>query len=225
MTQPIVSQNDIGEEGRTIQAQPAAGKPFTKRGIGGWLVLPALVLIFVPISAVLKNYDAYQAAQGFGAVRIYLIYPILAIDAIILISALLLGRLFFRKRRIAPPCLILHFALVFCMWNYADAFLHNYDVPIVQPTAHCLFFIPYLTLSRRVQNTFTEDLDRTRWLDRIFCPVSSGLEALYRFLRRTRKLVIPGVVVFVALNMLLYALVHQVFVLHEPASQFLDRLR
>lgn len=203
--------------------RPESDQRFERTGIAGWLLLPALAIIFQPIGFVARNYEKYREGVGMGATRFHVNYPVLAVDLVLLTAVALVGYLFFKKKRVAPAGFVVYALFGFCLWNYTDAFLTQLAAPVTATLFHCLVLVPYLVFSRRVQSTFTAGLDQAHWMERRLQPLAPRLEAFYGWLRRRRGLVIPGMLLFVVVNTLLYALLRAVFVLHD-ASQFLQLL-
>jgi hypothetical protein len=201
-----------------VQEQLELTQSYQKKGLGGWLALPTLAIVWQPIGFVWRHYEAYREWRrlgAIGAVRYWVNYPVLAIDVVILICVALLGYLFFKKKRIAPPGFVIYSLLIFCLWNYTDAFLSELRAAVIPNLVHCLLFIPYMVFSRRVRNTFTAELGQTSWIDRLLGRFAPALESFYGFLRRRRWFVIPAAVLFVVINTVLYALVRAVFYLHD----------
>lgn len=148
-------------------------------GIGGWLVLVALGVVFSPIRIVLELFSIYSGLFSDGTWEFLttpsteLYHPLWApiilgelfINGALVLAWIVAIFLFFSKKRIFPKWYIgiLLFTLVFII---LDAFSIKVVLPtepafddetakeLVRSIIGCLIWIPYMLVSKRVRATF-----------------------------------------------------------------------
>lgn len=135
-------------------------------GIGGWLVIPAIGIVFAPIKSVVMLFLGISMIQTFAPelTSDARLWASGIIDVAMIIATIVVAVLFFRKRRIAIPAIISLMSAAIVA-NLVQAFLNaamfeEVDADTVMPIVHsCVFgavWIPYFLKSKRVKNTFTE---------------------------------------------------------------------
>lgn len=152
------------------------------KGLGGWLILPALGLIILPIRLLMIFYNDFLpifqegywqvlTTPGSGAYHHlwgpYIIFEIIG-NAIFLIFGIFLLYLFFSKSFRFPKLIIIFYVanLVFVV---ADFFMGDMipavaaeknDPEVIKEVARSivgvLIWVPYFLVSKRVKNTFVK---------------------------------------------------------------------
>ena len=134
------------------------------KGIGGWLIIPAIGLILGPIKAVVLLFMGINMIQSVAPELLsdVRLWASGVIDVAIISAAIGIAVLFFQERRIAVRAIIgLMAASIFA--NLVQVFLNaamfeKVDVDTIKPVVHaCVFaaiWIPYFIKSKRVKNTF-----------------------------------------------------------------------
>ena len=136
------------------------------RGIGGWLIIPAVVLVLKPIMSVLVLFMGMATSQS--------ITPILSNDprlwfsgvihVAMFVATIIVGVLFFNKRRIAVPAII-GLMVANILANIVQAFpnaamFKEVDADSVKSVILAFvvgaIWIPYFVNSKRVKYTFTK---------------------------------------------------------------------
>ena len=146
----------------------AATQSTAKTGIGGWLLLPVIVVLVQPFAFVIEVVKAVLSSS--------LIYwPALGIDILLGVLAIRLALALFRKRTDAPIMFVRFSALAFVLWSTASSVLPpQLFVPkgsilvsggLDSTRAMLVAFIwgstlvPYFLFSRRVRDTFIQEPD------------------------------------------------------------------
>lgn len=182
-----------------------------KSGIGGWLFLPAIVIIFSPILFIMKNLEVFRMAQKFNF-RVIINYPAMTINLIILFCLALVAYLFFKKKEIAPASFILYILIGFSLWSIHDTFASKLKAPIIANIFTSFVLIPYFVYSKRVKVTFTNELNNNIWVERWVNHLTPFLKSFYAFLYKTRKILLLEIFLFVAINVVLQSILRDVFV-------------
>jgi ABC-2 type transport system permease protein len=162
-----------------------------KRGIGGWLILPAIGLILGPplqIAGIVFTFlffgssDIGRSHPGMGV----LLISVIVADSILFFYYLHAASLFFRKRISAPRTMIGlnlfgFFAAVFLTvlglvagLNIKDALQGNNPIA---PLIMCAIWIPYFLFSKRVKATFSEP--GVAWLDNVLLLARREISAYF----------------------------------------------
>lgn len=144
----------------------ASTKKKPPQGIGGWLILPAILL---PLGVILGLYSKTLAAAHLSEIATDkyggLFLTELALDTALLLLLIYATVLFFRKKRRTPTIVITYFALNFAIANLvlvAEIFLGLSDFVLgnLDSVINSLFsgaiWIPYFVISKRVQATFVK---------------------------------------------------------------------
>jgi hypothetical protein len=134
------------------------------KGIGGWLIIPAIGLVLGPIKALVSLFLGIGMIQSFAPellsdVRLWVSG---VIDVAMIIAAIIVAILFFRERRIAVVAIIsLMIASIVSgviQLLLSTAMLGKASSDDINPVLHaCVFaaiWIPYFGKSKRVKNTF-----------------------------------------------------------------------
>ena len=154
-------------------------------GIGGWLILPVIGLILLPINLLVMLVTIYSPifTDGYWEVlttpgsEIYhpmwapvLIYEVVG-NIVFLIGSLLLLVLLFRKHYLFPK-LMIWFLSVNVVFIGIDLFLADLIPSVaaepdpegmkdfVRSIITAVIWIPYFILSKRVQNTFVRPVEK-----------------------------------------------------------------
>jgi len=149
------------------------------KGLGGWLILPLLVLLLSPVWLVFRlvgdllpafSAEAWSALTAPGASAYHpswaplLIFEFVA-DTVLLLLTLVLLWLFLRKSRRVPK-LFIGWSLLLVAVPIVELLLAS-QVPIVASESDenlgraivaALIWIPYFMRSKRVKNTFVESV-------------------------------------------------------------------
>lgn len=174
-----------------------------KNGIRGWLLLPALALVYAPISFVLNTIVPFFRDHG-PYIKVRINYPILIGDLIILAMVAVVAWFFFTKKRIAPILFILYVIAMTLLWDTVDGLFESQnDPPFISMMFHCMVYIPYFVRSKRVAATFVNDLDASKVPDGWFVRLSPNLEAFYSRLVRTGWFIILLSILFTITGVLL----------------------
>lgn len=134
------------------------------KGIGGWLIIPAIGLVLGPIKAVIGLFLGVNTIQSFAPellsdVRLWVSG---IIDVAMVIAAIIVAILFFKERRIAVVAIIslmaasivasfIQFLLNMSMFGETSSDDIN---PILHACVFASIWIPYFVKSKRVKNTF-----------------------------------------------------------------------
>lgn len=148
--------------------EPESTEPATPSGpsgIGGWLILPAIGVVLTPLAlAVSLAVVAGNMGNISGRVTGYLTFN-MAIDLLLLIYAVIVAVLFFKKRKAAPGAYInlLVFSVLTSVASIIIALalgIHEFIETDIKAMAKgavgCAIWIPYFKRSIRVKNTFTD---------------------------------------------------------------------
>jgi hypothetical protein len=197
-----------------MEAERSTGGP-AKAGIAGWLLLPALGLLVQVYAVVEKLVLDPQKWRGRGYSVIYRTAPLVA-DLILLAIVLVAAWLFFRRRRLAPPVYVLTVMAAFLAWVVVVGLSPTFrDEPIIGIFFNMLVFPAYFVSSRRVQATFTRELDHGLLPDRLLTPVESVLISCFEWLLRRRRWLVLYVVLVLVVGVVLQTLMRAVFVLGD----------
>ncbi len=161
-------------------------RTWTKKGLGGALVLPAVFLILQPI-AMLGQLSRYWTIH-------YPYIPVwkmtgLVLDSLVVLISIFLSVLYFKKKTSFPGLFLLFILFLLPLWGFT--FILGDDeaaVPMMFAIQMVFVFVPYFSLSRRVQATFHPAVPFP-WEGSPADEVKKGLSnRIYWFFRRTRKL-------------------------------------
>ena len=152
-------------------------------GIGGWLILPMLGLIFNPIRLgffLVKDVVPIFSEETWGVVTTpgseayhplwapYIMFEILGTSCFMIYSIVLI-LLFFQRHYLVPKLMIILLAasLSYAVVDFSAAFLIS-DVALeldsrllkefIRPFLQAAIWIPYFLKSRRVRDTFTKGM-------------------------------------------------------------------
>jgi hypothetical protein len=133
-------------------------------GIGGWLLIPAIGLIFAPIKSVASFYLGINMIKNFSPEllddpRFWLIG---LIDIVNIVAGIIIAVFFFKKLILAKKAIIgLMLAVMFftiCQTLLNISIFGEGDFEFFKPVLHAIVFgsiwIPYFLKSKRVKNTF-----------------------------------------------------------------------
>jgi DNA-directed RNA polymerase subunit RPC12/RpoP len=155
-----------GAEERANTTAPEIEQKPGPRGIGGWLIIPAIGLVLAPIRSAVMLFMGISIIQSFAPEltsdpRLWLSG---VIDVAMIVATIIVAVLFFKKKRNAVRAIIALMAGSI-LANIVQAFLNaamfeEVDAHTIKPVIHaCVFgavWIPYFVISKRVKNTFTE---------------------------------------------------------------------
>jgi len=156
------------------QAVPARDGP---EGIGGWLILPIIGLAVTPLRGLLQLGDYSGLSETFpllsGAQKTFVVAEIgLNLILLVVMPVVLLILLFNRKRRF--PGLYVVWGIVSLVFLIGDVIVAKAVFPevfaeggvevfddttvkeIVRGAVLVVIWVPYMLLSRRARNTFTQ---------------------------------------------------------------------
>lgn len=161
---PSIPENTTPSIPDTVSKDTAKDNHPKPYGIAGWLVIPALGLVWAPIISIAWIYINISLVKStspdlFDDPRIWLR---LSLDSITVITAISVAVLFFMKKRIAIPAVIglLLFVIgVNCVQALLGASMSgsvDYETikPIIHTSVYGAVWIPYFLKSKRVKNTF-----------------------------------------------------------------------
>lgn len=188
-----------------------------KSGISGWLLLPVLAIITPPISFIQKNLEVFRMAQNFGG-KVFIDWPVMIIDLIILFCLALVAYLFFKKKSIAPVSFVLYILIGFSLWTIHDTFADQFKAPIIANIFTSFVLIPYFVFSKRVKFTFTNELESNIWVERWFKRLIPFLNPFYALLYKARKFLLLEIFLFVVISFVLQSLFRAVFVLKDISA-------
>jgi len=135
-------------------------------GIAGWLLLPAIGLVYAPFKTTALLFMGINMIQNFAPElssdpRLWLVC---LIDVVMIIACVFVAILFFNKRRITVRAIIalmgssIVASIIQALLN--TAMFGEGDMETVESVLHsCVYasiWIPYFLKSNRVKNTFTE---------------------------------------------------------------------
>lgn len=148
----------------------SAAQPRGPRGIGGWLILPAIGLVLGPLVHVISILISMAALAGpdmaaieakFPGIRLAILGEIAA-TVVLLLFQLFTAVMFFMKKAMAPKLMIalyalnLFLAVIFAMWT--TSVLGKLEPDTAKDTTRAIIvaciWIPYFLVSRRVKATF-----------------------------------------------------------------------
>lgn len=174
--------------------------------IGGWLWLPAIALMVQPVSLFIKSIPLFKS---YGPpFRLEVNVPILIGDIILLIMVAIVAWFFFNRKRIAPALYILKIIIMVLMWEIIDGLINSgIDPPYIGMLLHCLVILPFLVLSKRVYETFVEELNSNIWIEKVFIRLSPFLINSYLQLRKMKWLVFVFVILFLCFALFLNVMI------------------
>jgi hypothetical protein len=163
--------------------------------IRGALILPALSLAYAPVSFFLKAIVPFFRHHPGFSYRIN--FPVLIIDVIILLFALLLIYQFCNRKSIFPSLYIFYILLLTTIWFVGDALIDTpEDPPFIAMLFHIAVIIPVVVFSKRIRSAFNEAPDKNDEIDNILIKVRPFLDRFYAFLLRTRKVLFLWLILF-----------------------------
>jgi hypothetical protein len=178
------------------------------KGIAGWLLLPAITLCVQPISFIYKTISVLNHTNGFT--RIYVIWPSLWFDLLLLSMVAVVSWGFFRKRSFAAHLFVAYIALMWIFWAIISGVSHQHmDDGLIGMLFHLTVLVPYLVFSRRAETTFV--LEPENPLDHFLAGLSKFPAALFRFPQRQRWFIIIYIVVFFVAVMVFNAAVRSLY--------------
>jgi hypothetical protein len=171
--------------------------------IRGWLWLPAIALIAQPLDLFRKTILPLFESR-LPNYRYEIDVPILIGDILLLVMVAVVAWLFFNRKRIAPIVFICYIIIVVLMWEIIDGMFEiSREQPFIGMMIHTLVVLPYLLLSKRVKETFTEELNISIMIEKIFIPVSPVLITVYLRLRKMKYFVFLIAIFFLFFSVLL----------------------
>ncbi len=180
-----------------------------KRGFGGCLLYPILLLVVQPISFLrmlsMLNQSSYM-------VRYEVFWPYMIYDLLLLTAVIVLSVLFFKKMEILPAMFVL-FLIAFSVlsslsanlfWRFPEARVGK-DPMLGQFVMlfQTLLLVPYFVLDDRVKNTFVNELEEQYALRSIIKPFVPLAARLYAWLQGLEKKVFLFAILFVIATFLL----------------------
>ena len=151
-------QNAVGENDQDVTIEP--------KGIAGWLIIPAILLVWSPIAMVVDIVQGIRIIQIFTPELPELMSDLwlsYSINLAIIVATVVAAVLFFKKRRIAVPAFVGLMA-AYIVASIIQAFLsaailQEIDVADIIDSVgrSCVqgaVWIPYFLKSKRVKNTF-----------------------------------------------------------------------
>ena len=134
------------------------------KGIGGWLVIPAIGLVLGPIKVVIMLFQGIIMIQSFAPELLSdaRFWVSGVIDVAMVIAAIIVAILFFKERHIAVVAIIslmaasivanaIQLFLSIAMFGKASSGGIN---PVLHACVFAAIWIPYFVKSKRVKNTF-----------------------------------------------------------------------
>ena len=181
-----------------------------KRGFGGCLLYPLLLLIVQPISFLrmlsMVNQSSYM-------VRYEVFWPYMIYDLLLLAAVFILLVLFFKKMEVLPAMFVLFliaFSLISSLsanlfWRFPEARVVGRGDPMLSQMVmlfQTLLLVPYFVLDDRVRNTFVNELEDGSMLGTIINPVVPLAKRLYNWLSGLGKKIYLFAIVFVIVSFL-----------------------
>jgi len=150
-----------GAEERANTTAPEIKQKPGPRGIGGWLMIPAIGLVLGPIRSTTDLYRALTMIQIFAPEMTddpYFVLTLL-IDVAMIVAGIVVAVLFFQKRRVAVRAIIgLMIASILAnlvQVQLCQAMFEEVDPkPTIGACVRGAIWIPYFLKSKRVRNTF-----------------------------------------------------------------------
>ena len=171
--------------------------------ITGWLWLPAITLMIQPMTLFNQSIQSFLRSHGTHF-RMEVNVPSLIGDIVLLSMIAIVAWFYFHRKRIAPALYILMIIFMVLMWEIMDGLIeHQNDPPFLGMMFHVLVIIPFLTLSNRVKETFVEELDSTRKLEKLFTGFSQNLIRIYLRLRKKRYIIFVFAILFLFFSVIL----------------------
>ena len=176
-----------------------------KRGIGGCLLYPLILLIVQPI-LFLSMLNAVSTTSY--SARREVIWPYMTYDLLLLAAVIVLLVLFMKKSEILPAMFVL-FLIIFSVlstlsanlfWRFPEARVAGRGDPMLSQMVmlfQTLLLVPYFVLDDRVRNTFVTDLAADSTLGIITRPLLPLALRLYGRLVGLGKKVFVFAIVFV----------------------------
>lgn len=183
-----------------------------KRGFGGCLLYPLILLIVQPIIFLSILNSVSKSSSPVRVIWPYMIYDILLLAAVILLLVL-----FVKKMDILPAMFVL-FLIVFSVlsslsanlfWRFPEARVIGRGDPMLSQVVmlfQTLLLVPYFVLDDRVQNTFVNALSEQSTIGIFIKPLVPLAERLYGWLVGLgRKTYVFAIVFVIAAFMFGYA--------------------
>lgn len=166
MPSPTCTENALPVIPDTVSKDTTIDNHLKPYGIAGWLLIPALGLVWAPIISTAWIYLNISlvlttSPDLFDDPRLWLR---LALDVITVITAITVAVIFFMKKRIAISAvvgLLLFVIVVNCVqallgFSMSGSFDYETIKPIIHTSVYGAVWIPYFLKSKRVKNTFTK---------------------------------------------------------------------
>lgn len=147
---------------KTDTAEPPDDElPRRRRRIGGWLVLPAIGIVVAPVYLLDDVIDMFRGPiwaewTTFPSIVRTRFTTMLGFDVALLVSSILLGVMFFQRRR-GTPAFFIAVLLAPLAWQVFDSALFWGDVMGLRlgpDVISAAIWVPYFALSKRVKETF-----------------------------------------------------------------------
>lgn len=162
----VISCEVCGWQRRIMNTEHKIEAVHNPRGIAGWLLIPAIGLIFAPIISIRNNYIAMGAIKEsypelFIDIRFWVA---LLIDLAFIIATICVATFFFQKKRFVPQAFIgLMLATIIATIIGKALFIpivkiFNFEnfQSVVSICVNSAIWIPYFLISKRVKNTFIQ---------------------------------------------------------------------
>jgi preprotein translocase subunit SecG len=152
------------------RAAPGSGVRRDLSGIGGWLLLVAIALLFAPLADAGRIYSDLSTLYGSGFGQLMSDHPgatqlmvsQIVADSIFLICLVALNYLFYRKNKKFPRMMIVflcvHGLYILFRSHASDVLLgtHGFAASAASVAASASIWISYLASSKRVKATFVD---------------------------------------------------------------------
>jgi hypothetical protein len=176
--------------------------------IAGWLLLPAIALCVQPVGFFYKIYLVLGHAPSNA--RIFVIWPALWFDCLLLVMVAMVSWGFFRKRSYTPPLFMTYIMLMWVSWAVISGLASQYqDEGLIGMIVHLVVLVPYLLFSRRVAATFV--CEPVNPADRFLTALAAYPSLWFRFLQRQRWFTPLYLVLFLATVIVFNAAVRSLY--------------
>jgi len=170
--------------------------------IGGWLLLPALGLIVQPISFIFNC--ILPVFYNHLSFRVIIDYTILNADFFLLLMVAVVSWFFFNRKRNAEAIYIIYILVMVLLWEILDGVHESHsDPPVIAMIFYSMVIVPYFVLSQRVKGTFSVELNKDVFIEKLFFPLSSFLTKFYSSLAKSRYFIFLIMFLFVFAGIIL----------------------